>query len=114
MKEMADFSAIHSHFESYKLPCFTLYRKSRKPMKTVIWCLSASTLAEDISHGLVNLGFNVISIRQISAIHHLQKEQPLFLITLPRTSKSYEILKLMSLCHIAVRLEAYKAQTSLT
>jgi hypothetical protein len=38
----------------------------------------------------------------------------LFLITLPRTSKSHEILKLRSLSNIAIRVEAYKAQTSLT
>jgi hypothetical protein len=39
---------------------------------------------------------------------------PLFLITLPRTSKSHEIFKLMSLFHIAVRVEAHNVQTGLT
>jgi hypothetical protein len=39
---------------------------------------------------------------------------PLFLITLPRTSKSQEIFRLTCLCHIAIRVEAYRARTGLT
>jgi hypothetical protein len=39
---------------------------------------------------------------------------PLFLITLPRTTKSQEIFRLLSLCHIAIRVEAYRAQNGLT
>jgi hypothetical protein len=42
------------------------------------------------------------------------KSSPLFLITLPRTAKSQEIFKLPSLCHIAINVEAYKTQNSLT
>jgi hypothetical protein len=37
----------------------------------------------------------------------------LFLITLPRTAKSQEIFHLTSLCHISIRVEAYRAQTGL-
>jgi hypothetical protein len=39
---------------------------------------------------------------------------PLFLTTLPRTSKSQEIFKMTSLCHIAIMVEVYKAHTGLT
>jgi hypothetical protein len=39
---------------------------------------------------------------------------PLFVITLRRTSKSLGIFKLTRLCRIAIRIEAYKAQTGLT
>jgi hypothetical protein len=39
---------------------------------------------------------------------------PPFLITLPRTSKSQEIIKLTSLCHVAIKAEAYRGQTGLT
>jgi hypothetical protein len=42
------------------------------------------------------------------------KTLPLFLITLPRTAKSQETFKLSSLCHISVRVEAYRAQTGIT
>jgi hypothetical protein len=37
----------------------------------------------------------------------------LFLITLPRTAKS-QILKLQYLCHISIRVEAYRVQSGLT
>jgi hypothetical protein len=36
---------------------------------------------------------------------------PFFLITLPRRAK--EIFRLTSLCHIAIRVEAYRAQNGL-
>jgi hypothetical protein len=39
---------------------------------------------------------------------------PLFLIALLRTSKSLEIFKLTSFRHIAIRVEAYKAQAGVT
>jgi hypothetical protein len=38
---------------------------------------------------------------------------PLFLVTLPKTPKS-QIFRLPSLCHIAIRVEAYRNQSSLT
>jgi hypothetical protein len=107
MKKTADFLNIHSHFESNNLPYFTFYPKSQKPVKAVIWHLPASASIEDISDGL-NFGFDVISVKQMSTTHRSSAEGtttvniPLFIITLPRKSKSHEIFKLMSLCHIAV------------
>jgi hypothetical protein len=65
-KEITDFSAIRSHFESNNLPYFTSYPKSQKLIKAVIRHLPVSALAEDISNGLVNLGFVVINIKQMS------------------------------------------------
>jgi hypothetical protein len=66
---MADFSAIHSHFESDNLPYFTFYPKSQKLMKVVMRHLLVSTTAEDISDGLVNIGFDVISVEQMYITH---------------------------------------------
>jgi hypothetical protein len=107
---MVDFSTVHSNF----------YPKSQKPVKAVIQHLPVSILAEDISDGLVNHGFDVISIKQMSTTHQSPAEGTipiniiLFLITIPRTSKFREIFKFTSLCHIAIRVEAYKAQIGLT
>jgi hypothetical protein len=39
---------------------------------------------------------------------------PLFLVILTRSPKSQEIFKLNSLCHIIIRVEAYRAQNGLT
>jgi hypothetical protein len=91
-KKMADFSAVRSHFESKIFPYFTFYPKSQKPIKTVIRRLPFSTLAGNISDRLVCLGFDVISIKQMSAIRRSPAEGTstvnlsLFLLTLPRTS----------------------------
>jgi hypothetical protein len=117
---MTDFSTMPSNFKSNNHPYFTFYPKSQKPIKAVIQYLPVSVTAEDTSDGLVNLGFDVISIKQISTTHQSPAEGTvpvnifLFLITIPRTSESREIYKLMSLCHIAIRVEAYKAQTGCT
>jgi hypothetical protein len=60
---MVDPSAIRSHFESNNLPYFTFYPKSQKPIKAVIPQLRFTTPAEDISNGLMNLGFDVIRVK---------------------------------------------------
>jgi hypothetical protein len=65
-KEMAYFSTIRSHFKSSNLPYFT-YPKSQRPIKAVIRYLPFTTPAEDISDGFVDLGFDVISVKQMSA-----------------------------------------------
>jgi hypothetical protein len=86
----------------------------------VIRHLPSNTPAEDIPHGLVSLGFDVISVKQMTSTRRSpaegtsQVKLPLFLIPLPRTEKSQEIYKLDGLCHISIKVEAYKAQTGLT
>jgi hypothetical protein len=87
-KEFADFSVIQLHFESNNLPYFTFYPKSQKRVKAVIRHLPDSACAD----GLVNFGFDVISVKQMSTTCQSPAEGtttlniPLFLITLPRTS----------------------------
>jgi hypothetical protein len=60
---MEDFSTVHS--QSNNLPYFTIYLKSQKPIKALIWHVPFSTPAMDISDGLVDLGFDVISVKQM-------------------------------------------------
>jgi hypothetical protein len=91
---MADFSAINSHIDYPKLSYFTLHPKSQKPVRAVICYLSHNTPGEDISDGLLSLGFDVISVKQMSATRRSPAEGTstiylhLFLITLPRMAKS--------------------------
>jgi hypothetical protein len=76
-------------------------------MKAAIRHLPHNTPAEDISDGLVSLGFDLISVKQMTATHRSPPEGsetinlPVFLITLPRTAKFQEIFGLPTLCHIA-------------
>jgi hypothetical protein len=91
-----DFPTIRSQFESNDLSCFTCYPKSQKPIKAAIRHLPFTTPAEDISDGLVDLGFDVISVKLMSVTRRSPEEGistvnlPLFLITLLRKSKSHE------------------------
>jgi hypothetical protein len=82
--------------------------------------LPLNTPAVDISDGLVDLGFYVISVKQMKTTSRSSPEDPkiinlpLFLVTLPKTAKSQEIFRLPSLCHIAIKVEANRAQNGLT
>jgi hypothetical protein len=117
-KEMADYSAIKEYFSSQTLNYFTFYPKSLKPIKAVIQHLPGNTLAEEIYEGLVELGFDIISVKQMSTTHRSQGSSstslPLFLITLPRSEKSREVYKLTSLCYTAIKVELYKSQSGFT
>jgi hypothetical protein len=105
-KEMADFSAIKKHLENHNLSYFTFFPKSEKPVKDVIRHLLKDTPAQNISDGLVSLGFDVINVKQMTATRRIPTEGtnnvnlPLFLITLHRTAKSQELFRLTNLCHM--------------
>jgi hypothetical protein len=105
---MADFLAVKSHFEGNNLFFYTFIPKSEKPIKAVIRHLPLNNPAEYICDGLVSLGFDVVSVKQMTATRRSPPEVskiinlPLFIITLLRTAKSKEIFQLPSLCHIAI------------
>jgi hypothetical protein len=68
----------------------------------------------------VSLGFDVVSVKQMTTTRRSSPDDPkssnlpLFLVTLPRTPKSQEIFQLPYLCHISIKVEAYRAQSALT
>jgi hypothetical protein len=97
-KDMVDYQAVRAHFDQNSLTYFTFFPKSEKPVKAVIRHLPSNTPAKDISDGLVDLGFDVISVKQMSSARRSPDGSnpitlPLFLVTLPRTQKSQEIFK---------------------
>jgi hypothetical protein len=117
---MADYSAIKSFFLQNNLKFYTIFPKSLKPIKAVIRHLPTNTPAGEIYEALVDLGFDVASVRQMTTSRRPPSEDPgksnlpLFLITLPRTEKSQGIFKLTGLCHISMKVEAYRNQDGLT
>jgi hypothetical protein len=91
-KTMADSAAVRSHLETHNLSFFIFYPKSLKPIKAVIRHLPINTPTEDISDGLVSLGLDIISVKEMSTTRRSRqgtetRNLPLFLITLPRTAK---------------------------
>jgi hypothetical protein len=93
-KEMADYSAIRHYLDCQHLNYFTFFPKSEKPIKAVIRHLPADTPAEDISNALMELGFDIISVKQMTSRKTIRDggtrvtNLPLFLVTLPRTENS--------------------------
>jgi hypothetical protein len=119
-KEMEDVSTIRKYLEDKNLSYFTFFHKSEKHIKGVIRHLPLNTPAKDISNGLTDLGFDIISVKQMTSTRKspsegsLPRNLPLFLITLPRTAKSQEIFRLRALCHITIGVHTYRAQNGLT
>jgi hypothetical protein len=118
-KDMVDYLAGKAYFNQNSLSYFTFFPKSEKPIKAVLRHLPSNIPAQDISEGLVDLGFDVVSVKQMSStrrspVGSKPVNLPLFLVTLPRTPKSPEIFKLSSLCHISIKVEAYKSRNTLT
>jgi hypothetical protein len=118
-KDMVDYQAVKAHFSENSLAYFTFFPKSEKPVKAMLRHLPSNTPAKDISDGLVDLGFDVVSVKQMSSARQSPDDSnpitlPLFLVTLPRTQKSQEIFRLSSLCHICIKVEAYKSKSFLT
>jgi hypothetical protein len=119
-KSLADFQSVKSYFDLRQLSYFSFFSKSEKPIKAVIRHLPINTPAEDISDGLVNLAFDVISVKKLTTTRRSAADDPkssnlhLFLITLPRSEKLQEIFRLPSICHIAFKVEVYRARNGLT
>jgi hypothetical protein len=92
---MADFQSVKSYFDNHNLSYFSFFPKNEKPVKAVIRQLPHNTPAQDISDGLVSLGFDVINVKQTTTTRQSKVTTlTLFLITLPRTPKSLEIFRL--------------------
>jgi hypothetical protein len=118
-KSVTDFEAVRSYFSTHNFTYYSFFPKSENPIKAFLRRLHSNTPMEDISDGLVTLGFDVVSVKQMTTRRSpsegtATRNLPLFLITLPRTAKSKEIIRLQYLCHISIRLEAYGAQSGLT
>lgn len=75
-KSLADFQSVKSLFDSQLLSYFTFFLKTEKPIKAVIRHLPINTPAEDISDRLVNLGFDVVSVKQMTTARWSSPEGP--------------------------------------
>jgi hypothetical protein len=73
---LADFKSVKSLFISQRLSYYTFFSKSEKPIKAAIRHLPLNTPAEDISDGLVNLGFDVVSIKQMTTTRRSSPDDP--------------------------------------
>jgi hypothetical protein len=93
----------HEILPGDNLQYFTFSPDSEKPIMAVIRLLPPDMPAEDISSSLEDLGFNVISVRQLTTNQRAPSRQtyvetlPLFLVTLTRNVKSQEMFKLNTL-----------------
>jgi hypothetical protein len=65
-RTLADFPAVKSHLGTHNDPYFTFYTKHLKHIKAVIRYLPTNTPTDDISEGLMGLGFDIISLKWTS------------------------------------------------
>jgi hypothetical protein len=109
---------MKSYLEKNNLHYFIFSKNSEKPIKEAIHHLPPDTPVEDISSSLDDLGFNVTNMRQMSHSKSTQQpnphgNSPSILCYLNKKQKSHEIFKLNNLNHVIIKVELYRAQTSL-
>jgi hypothetical protein len=89
---MVNYLVVKAHFDTNKLAYITFYPVSKKAMKALIRHLPQNSPPEDVSDGLVDLGLDIITVKQRSSTRRSCAEAPIFLplylITLPRMAKS--------------------------
>jgi hypothetical protein len=73
IKVNADYSTIKEYLSSQNLNYFTFYPKSLKPIKAVIRHLPGNTPAAEIYEGRVELGFDIISVKQMFTTRRSQQ-----------------------------------------
>jgi hypothetical protein len=66
-KSMADYKTIQNLLSQKYLPFFTFYTKGEKPVKAAIRHLPINTSSEDITVARQELGYEVISLKQMTA-----------------------------------------------
>jgi hypothetical protein len=119
-REKADYSAFRHYLDCQLLNYYTFFPKSEKPIKAVLRHLLTDTPTEDISNALVELDYDIISVKQMTSRKNIRDggtqvtNLPLFLVTLPRTENSKNIFKLTNLYNIIIKVEAYRTQNGLT
>jgi hypothetical protein len=59
-KDVVDYQAVKSNFDKNSLSYHTFFPKSEKPIKALLRYLPSNTPSQDISDGLVDLGFDVV------------------------------------------------------
>jgi hypothetical protein len=69
-KEMADCSAIKQYLNFQKLHYFTFFPKSLKLIKAGVRHLTGNTPAEEIYEGVVELGFDIVSVKCPPPVGH--------------------------------------------
>jgi hypothetical protein len=93
---MADYKVIQTLLTNYGLPYFTFYTKSDKSIKAVTRHLPSNISSEDLTVAFLELGYEVISGKQMTADGPSGKRESvtchlplsLFLVTLARSHKS--------------------------
>jgi hypothetical protein len=96
-KVLSDFSAITAFFQKENLSFYIFHSKYLKPKKALTQHLPSLTPTEEIYKALEELGWDIISVKQMTSNRRVLPEAgtdptnhslPLFLITLPRNEKS--------------------------
>jgi hypothetical protein len=95
-RDIADYSAIRALSDGKKMSYYTFHPKFEKPIRAVIRHLPIETPAEDMCNGLTELGFSLMSVRQLTtnrrSLEVDTQKLTLFLITFQKTPRSTRFL----------------------
>lgn len=108
-----DHRKVTRFFEKEEIKYSTYTLKSDKTIKVVIKDLELNTPCELVKEALTELGYTVLEVSQLKSYRGKYPNKtivkiPIWLVELPRSSKSKEIFHLDSLNYLKVRIESYR------
>ena len=109
-----DFRALKNHLEEKKIQHFSFQLKSDLPLRVVLKRLPWDTDPVDVKEELINAGFPVRSVKQITKFENNQNiKLPLFILELQNTAQAREIYNLNRLLYTVVSVESYRPRSGM-
>ncbi|GFS93473.1 nucleic-acid-binding protein from transposon X-element [Trichonephila clavipes] len=95
--------------EVLKYPFYTFTPKNERPIKVVIKGLPRSTPTAEIQSDLLNLGYTINKVTQLTG--NISKQLlPVFTISLPRNTFNDNIFKLKTLGYLSITVEGFESR----
>ena len=106
---MEDYRLVKNYFDQKKKQYFTHQIKSELPLRVVIKRLPITAEPEEIKSKLIELGFPVHSVKQLTRIEENRTVKlPVFPVELDNTEKAREIYNLNRFFYTVIAIDFYR------
>ena len=109
-----DFRTLKQYFESKNNEYFTFQLRSDLPLRVVLKRLPISAEPEEVKQELINVGYPVRSVKQMTKFENNQViKMPLFIVELDNTEEARKIYDLNRLLYTVVSIESYRPRSGI-
>ncbi|GFX21846.1 nucleic-acid-binding protein from transposon X-element [Trichonephila clavipes] len=103
------FHKLNDFLETQNFEFYSITPKHLRPIKLVIKGLPKDTKTQEIHQDLIDLGFTVDRVSQLTG-RITNQPLPVFLVTLPRNIDNAKIFKINKLAYITIAIEGYESK----